>query len=121
MLSGDEKIGGRSRAVSLLNGFRETLTKCDLLDLGMVDYQFTLERSRGTVSWLAERLDRAIANTGWLELFTAAWVQNLCTSESDNNVILLHCSPLQACTTPDFRFENCWATIPECREIIARC
>lgn len=90
MTSIGEKVGGRPRAMSLLNGFRKTLTTCGLTDLGMRGYLYTWEHSIGTNMWITKRLDRAVATTGWSEHFNAAWVQNICTSESDHMALILH-------------------------------
>lgn len=73
MLASDEEIGRRPRAILLLNGLRETLISCGLLDLGMVGYPYTWEHNHWSNMWQAERLDRAVTNIGWTVLFTTAW------------------------------------------------
>ena len=55
-----------------LNGFQATVSDSGLVDLGMDDYQYTWERFRGTVDWVEERLDRALAFSAWISLFPRA-------------------------------------------------
>jgi hypothetical protein len=61
-----------------------------------------------------ERLDRALGNTSWFNLFPNATVETLVAPASDHYPILLNCSP-----TPrpqvykrNFRYENAWHLEP---------
>ncbi|XP_074378295.1 uncharacterized protein LOC141719822 [Apium graveolens] len=76
-----------------MEGFRKTIEDCNLLDLGYQGEWFTWEKSRGTVRWMQERLDRGLANKEWMELFPSAIVKR-------------------------FRFENIWIKEDECRNLV---
>lgn len=55
----------------------------------MERYPFTCFKSLGT-HWAAkERLDRALANEAWFQLFPNAKLENLVVSASDHYLILL--------------------------------
>lgn len=61
LLSHYEKRGNIEHPNWLLTGFRGAIEDSNLFDLGMVGYDFTWERGRGTDHWGEERLDRALA------------------------------------------------------------
>ena len=45
----------------MISGFCFSTERSGLVDLGMMGYAFTWERSRGTSNWIEERLDKAMA------------------------------------------------------------
>ena len=88
-------------------GFQSTITDCNLVDLGMDGYQYTWERTRGTVKWVEERLDRAFASEEWLQRFNRVKVISLESSYSDHLPILLDPNPIQPVPRHRrFRFES---------------
>ncbi|KAJ8624646.1 hypothetical protein MRB53_033176 [Persea americana] len=67
LLAANEKRGKRDHPNWLLQGFKSAITDSGLIDLGMEGYRFTWERftwerSRGTVDWVEEKLDRVFAS-----------------------------------------------------------
>ena len=42
---------------SVDSDFRDAIKDSGLVNLGLVGYQFTWERSRGSVNWVEEKLD----------------------------------------------------------------
>lgn len=73
----EDKKGGALYPTRLLDGFNETLTVTGLTDLDLYGHQYTFERGRGTETWLEIRLDRALANKNWLDLFPRAKLYNI--------------------------------------------
>lgn len=65
-----------------MQAFRDCLRSCDLEDLGFVGDKFTW--SRGAI-----RLDRAVCNPAWLDLFPHAGVRNGEHCRSDHRPVLL--------------------------------
>lgn len=64
----------------------------------------------GTPPAMEERLDRALANQAWFELFPNVTLKNLVVPASDHYPIMLNHIPM-ACphlTNCSFRFENAW-------------
>lgn len=60
LMYGSEKRGFVLHPNWLLEGFRSAVHDSGLTDLGMIGYSFTWERSRGSTSWVEDRLDRAL-------------------------------------------------------------
>ena len=85
----------------------------------MTGYQFTSERSRGTTSWVEERLDRAMATQPWISLFSHTIVYTLEAAESDHLPIFLDpfCQRNKS-RQRRFCFENIWLNEAGCREVI---
>lgn len=61
----------------LLDGFNEVLGDTGLRDVELYGRQYTWERGRDTENWLKVRLDRAMANDLWFDLFPIAKLYNL--------------------------------------------
>ncbi|XP_058725646.1 uncharacterized protein LOC131596933 [Vicia villosa] len=64
-----EKMGGNGRTSSQFAWGRQTLETCNLLDLGFSGYKFTWTNGRRGTKNIQCRLDRALANNSFLELF----------------------------------------------------
>lgn len=80
----DDKKGGRNHPINLLQGFVETITNCDLMDLGYVGEKFTLEKSRGKYNWVQEMLNNGFTTQDWRNLFPSAEVKVLEVATSDH-------------------------------------
>lgn len=48
-----------------MNGFRAAIEDCNLSEIDLEGCQFTQEKSRGSIDWVLERLDRAFAYQAW--------------------------------------------------------
>jgi hypothetical protein len=82
ILSNSEKEGGNLRPQRCMQQFRDALTHCNLTDLGFLGDAFTWRRGR-----IRERLDRAVANQAWRDLFPLAGVINEDFWKSDHRPI----------------------------------
>ncbi|XP_019176759.1 PREDICTED: uncharacterized protein LOC109172055 [Ipomoea nil] len=104
-----EKRGSHSHPMALMEDFNDALGYCKLNDLGMTGGRFTWVKGRGTVAWVEERLDRAVATTDWLELHDGARVENIYSNCSDHCALLvdIHTDPVRSALRA-FRFENAW-------------
>ncbi|KAL8115437.1 hypothetical protein AgCh_022072 [Apium graveolens] len=89
MINVSEKRGGRRQPRYLMEGFKQTIEECGLVDLGFKSEAFTWERARGIERWVWKRLDRGMANVDWLELFPSAVVKVLEVSSSDHPPLYL--------------------------------
>ncbi|KAL5538919.1 hypothetical protein UlMin_042378 [Ulmus minor] len=76
-----EKRGGGGRALYLIRNFREALEYCNLADLGFRGPKFTWCRgnsnSPSNSTFVQERLDRMLGNSGWSDLFPNSIVHHL--------------------------------------------
>ncbi|KAK2634221.1 hypothetical protein Ddye_029013 [Dipteronia dyeriana] len=75
----------------LLSG--ETIAQCNFLDLGFSGSNFTWTNIQFGGGYIAERLDRALANGDWIVKFSDATVNHLARTISDHNPLLISTAP----------------------------
>lgn len=119
LILSDEKKGGKEHPGYLLQGFTEVVADCGLKDLGFGGHKFTWERSRGTSTWVQERLDRGLANQAWCSLFPSAEVKVLEVATSDHLPLYLQLNrQVYVQKEKRFRFENQWLREKDCLRIV---
>lgn len=120
ILGNSEKMGKALRAESQMASFREALEFHSLRDLGFRGQWYTWDNRRLGLENIKERLDRAVANPEWTNIFSEAGVQHLFTSASDHCPILLHLftSILLPRRKRQFRFEQAWCRVETCEETV---
>ncbi|CAL1392116.1 unnamed protein product [Linum trigynum] len=121
LCSNAEKEGGNLVSETRLMGFNNALMDCGLKDLGLVGYPFTWDNRKSGQDLIEERLDRAVANGKWMDLFQNAMVLHLEGVVSDHLPILI--DPFgekeeEIRWGKCFRFESFWAKDEESGEII---
>lgn len=72
-----------------MSNFRDALYDCNLVYLGFTGLPFTYDNGRGGEANVKVRLDRAVADTGWRDLFGDAVLHHLVSSRSDHCPLLL--------------------------------
>ena len=94
---------------NLLDGFHGTIEDCNLIELPLSGGNFTWEKSRGSDTWVRERLDRAFASNGWWSKFPLCHLKVVQTSRSDHDPIILEFLKVELSRKQfRFRFENIW-------------
>lgn len=83
--------------------FAETISDCQLLDVGADDPKFTW--ARGSTF---DRLDRVLLGEGWANMFESTRVTNLPRILSDHCPMLIVCRLPGPRAKPSFRFQNMW-------------
>ncbi|GMJ13202.1 hypothetical protein like AT1G43760 [Hibiscus trionum] len=105
--------------------FREVLEDCNLCDLGFNGVWYTWERGRLPENNVRERLDRAVANTGWWDLFQSYSVSHLSHTISDHCPILVdtvgQAMPRTMARVEVFRFDANWVLEEEAAQIVKNC
>jgi hypothetical protein len=86
---GFEHFSASERPERQMSNFRDALYDCDLVDLGFTELPFTYDSGRGGEANVKVRLDRAVADTGWRDLFGDAVLHHLVSSRSDHYPLLL--------------------------------
>ena len=105
----EEKKGSVPHPPWLIRGFCEALSDRQLQYLPLKGYLFTWESGRGSSHWVEERLDQALVNVSWLNLFSNAKLNNLVAPISDHSPIELITVDKFSCVYKHrFRFENGW-------------
>ncbi|XP_062171134.1 uncharacterized protein LOC133876926 [Alnus glutinosa] len=89
ILEQSEKDGMGPRRDSQMAGFRNTLEECGLSDLGFKGARFTWRNHHSDHSFVQERLDRALGDEEWCQLFPNVSVSVLEALCSDHNPILI--------------------------------
>nr|XP_051190257.1 uncharacterized protein LOC127303581 [Lolium perenne] len=105
--------------------FRECLDECGLMDLGFAGPKFTWNNRQEGDDLVRVRLDRAVANGSFTELFSGYRVENVITTSSDHLAVSItlaaleetaHVLPVQQ----QFRFEAAWLRAPDYQEVMER-
>ncbi|XP_074356448.1 uncharacterized protein LOC141696167 [Apium graveolens] len=120
VLSQTDKKGGRMYPSWLIQGFKEVLEDCNLVDMELLGYPYTWERGHGTDDWVEIQLDRAVASTSFLQQFQEAKLTNMEVTTSDHCPLLLEPVVMikSGTFTKRFRFENAWLREPMCKSIV---
>jgi hypothetical protein len=122
-LSNDEQIGGRIREENQMALFRDCLDDCGLMDLGYIGPKFTWSNKQGNNRNIKVRLDRAVANSDFMQIYDSCTVENIITSSSDHYAILVNVAsashhiadhPIQH----SFKFEAAWMRAPDYSEMV---
>jgi hypothetical protein len=120
IMDASEKRGRNLRSNWLINGFRQAVLDSGLVDVPVEGYPFTWFKSLGTSRAVEERLDRALANTGWSNIFPTTTLENLAAPSSDHYPILLNRCPVKRphMHKHSFRYENAWYPEPGFKELV---
>ncbi|GAB2281649.1 hypothetical protein Dimus_039487 [Dionaea muscipula] len=121
ILSNEEKLGGLDKEDWELEDFWEFVSSNGLIDLGFKGYPFTWNNRRQGPANVRERLDRALANTAWLERFPFGRLDHLHRPGSDHSPILLNCCVSWPKCNPRFIFDKRWSAHEDCGHIVVRC
>ncbi|KAJ1397132.1 Zinc finger, CCHC-type [Sesbania bispinosa] len=88
----EDKMGGNPVDIQSMLSFKSTLVECDLCDLGFVGYRYTWSNGRPEPDCIEERLDRALGNCGWKDLWNDVMVSSCSRHMSDHSPILIETS-----------------------------
>jgi hypothetical protein len=89
ILCQQEKVGAVSRRENQMEQFRNALGACSLADLGYMGLRFTWNNGQSDSGFIKERLDRAVANKEWCQMFEEVEVQILAARTSDHKPLLV--------------------------------
>ncbi|KAI3840817.1 hypothetical protein MKW92_034803, partial [Papaver armeniacum] len=89
-----EKISSAKSAQSSINKrIQEWLLQTDLLDVTFSGYPYTWSNHRQATQQVQAKLDKAMANSKWHDIFQSAKVYSLTAFGSDHSPIILHTNP----------------------------
>lgn len=109
LLSADDKCGQIEHPPWLLDGFRNVVSECQLIDFKLEGYPYTWNSQRGKDGAVGERIDRAMRTASWITLFPSVHLTNMVASMSDHSPInLTLCDRIVVNRRGQFRFENSW-------------
>lgn len=115
-----EHFSIKKRNEPQMQSFRDVLQLCSLHDLGFSGVPYTFDNRREGQANLKVRLDRAVADDNWRELFNSSKVVHLTTTRSDHCPILVTLSTeLQRQSRTKCRqYEIFWEREPALPEVI---
>lgn len=88
ILFAHEKRGGNPCNFMSLKAFRDSLNSFNLTDVCSKRYPYTWNNGR-VEGFIEERLDRAVANKEWHDIFRDAWVEMIVWDSSDHYPLCL--------------------------------
>jgi hypothetical protein len=104
-----------------MEDFKQWSDSNNLIHLPTSGAEFTWANGRGGCRYTEKRLDRAIYNQSWLDLYHSIYVSTLIKHTSDHYPPLLH---LKLSNTPfvsQFKFLRMWTLHPECESLVKDC
>lgn len=112
-------MGDPPRASHLISGFREAISDANLADITHIGSSFTYTYRDGIDSCVKEKLDRAMSDPLWSNLYPEANCSVLMTPSSDHNPILIDtCFGQVHGGNRRFRFDNSWLAGEELKVIV---
>ena len=125
VLSSKEHLGPTNRGEAQTRLFRECLEDCQLLDLGFCGPKYTWSNKQQGDHNIRVRLDRAIANGQFTQIFDDIQVENIITTSSDHFAVLLSISKHVERSFREtkgyiFRYEAAWCRSPDYLEIVEK-
>lgn len=121
-----EKIGGNRTISNYMIEFNRFLSEGNLISIpaSYVPFTWCNGHKDNTISYeRLERLDRAIANSDWINLYPKASLHNYPIFGSDHGLILLDTNTMYntngACST-NFKFKAMWLAQTNFRNVVSR-
>ncbi|XP_074318789.1 uncharacterized protein LOC141655618 [Silene latifolia] len=121
LIAGEMKRG--ARAQWQMNNFRDVVDVCGLSDLDFEGYEFTYDNGQVGADNRQCRLDRAMTNEGWRELYPYAKVVHMGREWSDHSlikVVMDNRDRYEENSRRCFRFEQIWVGEEGCEDAISR-
>jgi endonuclease/exonuclease/phosphatase family metal-dependent hydrolase len=117
-LGQEEHFSQTPREVNQMVAFRKVLSDCNLIDLGFAGVPYIYDNKRRGRANVKVRLDRAVADPNWRDMFADSHVQHLTSPVSDHYPILINIMKEERiqCRQPRRQYEIFWerdATLPE--------
>lgn len=122
ILSAGEQFGGHNREEWQMEGFRDVVDECGFEDLGYSGLPYTWDNRQQGSDNIKVRLDRALGDERFQELFYNTTIKHVQTTESDHWALLI--SIQKSAWIRDsggarpFRYENAWAHHDRYEQII---
>jgi len=121
IISAAEKTSSSYRSPRQMQEFKKALEDCNLSDLGSLGPRFTWSNGRYGPDFSRERLDRAVANGDWSNIYDVVEVNVLPRNVSDHHPLLVSFSnsrDVKWRKSRMFIYEASWAKQKESQRII---
>ncbi|XP_057440767.1 uncharacterized protein LOC130732797 [Lotus japonicus] len=120
----NKNSGGDPPVLGQLQVSNQVCVDCGLTRVDYIGNDFAWSNNKDGPGSVEERLDYALVNQAWAELWPVSSVSHLIRHQSDHSPIFLHCgarkSEVQRHRVQLFRFEELWLESgEECAEVVA--
>ncbi|XP_074318804.1 uncharacterized protein LOC141655634 [Silene latifolia] len=115
------EMKGGVRPQRQMNNFREAVDDCGLRDVEFEGHMFTYDNGQADDDNRQSRIDRALCNEAWIDLFPRAKLTHLEREWSDHAPILLRMVRRNREEQPVnkiFRFEHMWVGADGCEGVV---
>lgn len=117
-------MGGLQGNEKVMGGFRDALTQCGLNDVIFEGWSYTWSNNRVGDDNIKQRLDRALANDVWLQIYPRTHVVHLPKRRSDHLPLLIQIkghvpTKKRKKRQRSFKFEKLWLRDLETKDIIS--
>ncbi|KAJ1270996.1 hypothetical protein BS78_06G095000 [Paspalum vaginatum] len=125
VLSSDEHFSRGERGEQQMRFFRECLEDCELTDLGFSGPKYTWSNRHEGNDNVKVRLDRAVANGHFTQLFDESYLENIITATSDYYAILVTingklCHKEKNFFDSTFKYEAMWARAADYNDFVEK-
>jgi hypothetical protein len=108
VLDAHEHEGVGHRTLNQMQGFRDVVDVCNLIDLGYKGHFWIWEKKVTRGTYTRVRLDRALGSAEWSAQFPLAFVTHIDTVTSDHAALLVQLSDTVRRSRNKFRYEAMW-------------
>jgi hypothetical protein len=124
-LSGDEHMVPRDRDDNQMSLFRDCLDDRGLMDMGFTGPKYTWSNRQAGANNIRVRLDRAVGNGDFLNLYDECRVENIFTTSSDHYALLINLAKrgdlkVRQPVHSYFMFEAAWMRAPDYMEVVEK-
>lgn len=113
-----EKKGGRIRPLCSFLDFESFISDSDFIDLEFKGPMFTWSNNQMDGSHIMERIDRALCNPAWREMFERAQLIHLEPLGSDHSPLILMTRCVEKKSKRSFKFELMWLDHEGLKDVI---
>ena len=108
LLGPSDKKGGKPISSSSTGGLKGLVDSAGLIDVKFVGAPYIWSNKRPGLANIKERLDRALVNTRWTEIFPRALLKHFPSNSSDHIPIVLFTEGEEGSRPRPFKFEEIW-------------
>ncbi|XP_050259856.1 uncharacterized protein LOC126704915 [Quercus robur] len=108
LLGPSDKKGGKPFSSSSTGGLKGLVDSASLIDVKFVGAPYTWSNKRPGLANIKERLDRALVNTRWTEIFPRALLKHFPSNSFDHIPIVLFTEGEEGSRPRPFKFEETW-------------
>lgn len=116
-----EKVGRARMPYNQKENFRQALETCGIYDIHSKGQKFTWSNNMRGREFTNERIDRAMANKEWNELFNQAYYNIMAAVKSDHSplhVNLQHIEYGRGRRNKVFRYKAAWELKEDCGDVV---